>query len=140
MGVRQEIKEKSMTIAIDRYIAQALEKGETKLARRLRNEKRMASALVRACLTRGYTVSLHNGEDWEISHSRNYRELMAALFSTDEETVVIRETDGRKVGWFFLVYGNSGYDVVSDYADNEACNEIWHGVILPLADRMEEGR
>lgn len=125
--------------AFDTYIANALEKGDRKLARRLREEKRMASALVKAVIARGFSVSIDNREAVEIKKSRSHRDVMAVMFLTDEEYVLLHDADGQRAGWFFLVYGNSGPELINDHADNEACRTIW-GYLQPLADRIEEGR
>jgi hypothetical protein len=122
------------------YIDRAIERGHTDLAKRMRQEKRMASALVRACIDRGFYVSVHNGEDWAIRKSREYQKIMGELWQTDEEHLYIHDADSKLKGSFFLVYGNSGAELIADYTDNEACNAIWNEVIRPLADRMEEGR
>jgi hypothetical protein len=122
------------------YIDRAIERGHTDLAKRMRQEKRMASALVRACIDRGYFISVHNGEEWAIKMSRSYKAVMAELWQTDEEHLYIRDLNDKRAGCFFLVYGNSGAELIADYTDNEACNAIWNEVISPLADRMEEGR
>jgi hypothetical protein len=121
-------------------IARATEKGWPEGAKRMEQERRMASALVRACLARGYRISVHNGEELAIRGSKVYRDVMDALWQTDEETVHIYGPDGKRAGAFFLVYGNSGPELVGDYTDNEVCNEVWTEVLRPLGDRMEEGR
>jgi hypothetical protein len=81
-------------------------------------------------------VSVHNGEEWAIRKSRNYRDVMNALWQCDEEHVVAHRADGLKAGVFFLVYGNDGWDLVADYSDNAYCREIWDEVLSPLSDRL----
>lgn len=107
------------------------------LARRIKAEKRMCTALVDACLKRGFVISVCDGEDWPVKRSNDKGEIMAALFSTDEDAIVIRKADGDKLGWFQLIYGNCGYDVISDYSANDICDAIWNEVLSPLADRIE---
>lgn len=107
---------------------------------RIRAEKRMATALVTASIQRGFTVSVNDGGEWVVKRSTNKAEIMAALFSTDEDQIVIRDQDGNRSGWFQLIYGNDGHDVVSDYSDNAVCNAIWEEVLRPLSDKIEEGR
>jgi len=121
-------------------IKRALEKGWTAGARRMELERRMASALVKACLRRGFSVTIDNGEDKPIKKSRNYRAIMNEMWQTDEEHVVIFDAEGKRRGWFFLVYGNDGYDLVADYGITEATDAIWNEVISPLADKMEAGK
>ena len=64
---------------------------------------------------------------------------MNVMWQTDEEHVLIYDRAGKCLGWFFLVYGNDGWDLISDFSDNAACNEIWNTDIQPLSDRIQEG-
>jgi hypothetical protein len=126
----------NFTDAINRAKARNWPEG----ARRMELERRMASALVKACIDRGFRVTVDNGEDKPVVMSTNYRKVMNALWQTDEEYVVLHDATGKRYGWFFLVYGNSGWDLVSDYTVNAVCEAIWNEVITPLADKMEEGK
>lgn len=128
-----------MTTAFDTSIARHLEKGNKQMVRRIRMEKRMASGLVRACLKRGYAVTIDNGEDKPIEKSKDYRAIMKELWATDEEHVLIYDDKGKYLGWFFLVYGNDGYDLIADYSANEVCDELYNTDIEPLANRVEAG-
>jgi hypothetical protein len=122
----------------DSYIDRAIAKGHKDLAKRMRMEKRMASALVRACLARGFEVTIDNGEDRPIERSTSYKAIMGELWQTDEEHVLIFK-DGKRHGWFFLVYGNDGYDLIADYSDNPVCNSIWEEDITPVSDKLVAG-
>ena len=121
----------------DDSIASAIAKGWKEGAQRMRLEKRMASALVTACLSRGYSITVDNGEDRPIKKSHSYTAVMNELWQTDEERVFIYDGFGKRCGVFFLVYGNDGYDLVADYSDNDICNAIWSEVLSPLADRLQ---
>lgn len=117
-------------------IARAKADGWHEGAKRMEMERRMASALVKAILARGYSVSV-DSEGWAISHSRSYRAVMNALWQTDEEYVLAFNADGKRAGTFFLVYGNDGYDLIADHTDNDVCRAIWDEVLKPLADKLE---
>src|SRR5215510_11232719 len=109
-------KEIEMT-EFDRSIARARENNCPSLANRIAKEKRMASALVREALKRGYMLSVYDCEEWTVIKSRSYREVMNALFTTDDDRILLRDAAGTACGSFWLVYGNCGYDVVCDYSD-----------------------
>lgn len=126
-----------MKTGFDTSIQNAMDRGERALARRIKAEKRMSVALVTACLARGFAVSVSDGEDWPVKRSTNKTEILEALFSTDEDVIVIRTKNGEKAGWFQLIYGNDGYDVVSDYSANATCDAIWNEVLRPLSDKIE---
>lgn len=125
-----------MKTGFDSDISAAEDRGERDLARRIKAEKRMCVALVTACLKRGFAISVSDGEDWPVKRSTNKAEVLAVLFSTDEDVIVIRTKDGEKAGWFQLIYGNDGYDVVSDYSANDTCEAIWKEVLQPLCDKI----
>jgi len=122
-------------------IKEAKERGELSLARRMDAERRIASAIVRHALKNNMQVSINDGEEWTVKKSGNYREIMSALYSTDEDVIRLNNaTDGFPLGKFFLVYGNDGYDVVSDYTVTETTDHIWETVIKPLSDLIEMGK
>jgi hypothetical protein len=125
-----------MTTNFDTNIARAKAKGWKEGVRRMRMEKRMASGLVKACLARGYRITVNNGEDVPIRKSKSYRAVMDALWQTDEEHLYIYDDADTRQGWFFLVFGNDGWDLVADYSDNDACNEVWKTVLSPLSDKL----
>jgi len=126
-----------ISTGFDKAIEEALSRGENDLARRIKAELRMCRAMVNAALAGGNTVSVCDGEEWVVVNSRDRAAIYAALFSTDEDRIVVRDKAGQRLGWFHLVYGNDGFDVVSDYSDNPYCNGIWATALRPLADRIE---
>ena len=97
-------------------------------------EKKIASAFITAALRDGKSISVNNGEDStpyirarntsdtgvltlpEIQYAR--KQILAQMFQTDEEHLMIGGIGNRPEGWVFLVYGNDGYDVISDYTVN----------------------
>ncbi len=107
------------------------------LARRIRAEKRMCVALVNACIDRGFSVSVFDGEEWTVKRSTDRERILMALFSTDQDLLKIHDAAGQSAGWFELVYGNDGHDVVSDFTANEVCSNIWDDVLRPLSDKLE---
>lgn len=127
------------TTGFDQAVEQALARRDRDLAARLEAERRMARALVKACLDRGHLISVNDGEEWVVHRSANKAEIMKALFSTDEDYLHLRSPAGEKLGWFRLIYGNEGYDVVSDHSSNDICDAIWNEVISPLSDKISAG-
>lgn len=85
-------------------------------------EAAMAALLVSAALGRGYTMSVHDGEEWALRHSSDADEVLNALATTDADTLAFR-LDGAHVGSVWIVWGN-GCDLFSDWSDNEAINSL----------------
>jgi hypothetical protein len=92
-----------------------------KLQDRINLEKRIARKVVRALLDAGYELTINNGgEGNEIPWSRNFSEVMAAMFATDDEHLITRKPDAFKddaplKSFVYFVYGNDGWDVICDY-------------------------
>lgn len=99
--------------------------------------------LVRNILSRGYTISVNDGEEWTVVDSRREDLILPALGTTDMDYIRFTdELDYKNLGTFMLVYGNdpSGEEVISDYTDNRLCNRIWQEVMgWPIEDQLELG-
>lgn len=115
------------------------------LAHRIRTEGRIARFLIDRALAQGFTVSIVDGSftdgDGElvVDKSRNRDEIVAALFSTDGDTIVIRYENGIRLGAVSLVYGNDGYDVISDYASADLDTfEKWMEPVMGYAQKLED--
>jgi len=79
-------------------------------------EREIATAVVNSLLAAGFAISVANGED-EIFSMGNADAVLKAMFLTDDEHLYA-EKDGKAFGWVHLVYGNDGWDVMSDYTVN----------------------
>ncbi|MDL2408609.1 hypothetical protein PY650_23770 [Rhizobium calliandrae] len=119
-----------------RMIAEAMARGEIATAERIEMERKIVSAIVMHAIANHMTVSVYDGEEWMLVRSKSYGDIFASLFITDEDRLLLRNADGDKVGWFCLVYGKDGYNVVSDYTANHACEAIFQNVIRPLTDKL----
>lgn len=99
--------------------------------------------LVRNILSRGYSISVNDGEDWTLTRNRHENQIMAALGTTEMDTIVFRdEFDDKIMGRFVLIYGNDpdGNEVIADHTDNRMCNNIWREVMgWPEEDQLEIG-
>ena len=71
--------------------------------------------LVQDLLDQGFTLSVYDGEEYTVKKSRDYTEIVAALRSTDNDELVVRK-DNERIGAISLIYGECGYDVISDYS------------------------
>lgn len=101
---------------------------------RLEIEADILARTVRALIADGYLVSLNDGDETTVTDSSNAEELIAAAFTTDEDRLYARKPDGGRQSWIWFVYGNSGYDVISDYTTD--LEEVLRP-ILSYADTLE---
>ena len=65
-------------------------------------ERGTATRLVRAAIAAGYTVSVYDGEEYPVKRSRKERQILAALASTEEDWLVIRDV-GLRMGAISLM-------------------------------------
>jgi len=109
-----------------------------KLETRQDIERKIYSRIVKDALASGYGVSVDYGDEDELAlyNSTNYKEIMDAGFSTDQDTLIFVKND-KDVGWVFLVYGNCGWDVISDYVATGEIENILTGAHA-LADKLEK--
>lgn len=87
-------------------------------------ERTVARKLVRTLLGKGLSISVYDSEEWTVKQSTNGAEILNALATTDEDQLLVRDAEGDKVGWFYLVWGNdpSGEELIADHTDNDLCN------------------
>lgn len=92
-------------------------KGEASIARRL----------VKAILAQGYAISVSDGEEYTVSKSRDYKQIIDALATTGVDYLRVRNlATGASEGVFMLLYGNAedGSELIADYTDNAVCNAL----------------
>lgn len=94
-------------------------------------ERHIVGKLVDALLADGYSlsVSCDGGETREIEKSTDKAAILKEIMASDEDYVYCHK-DGRRPH-IFLVYGNSGWDVISDYS------ESLEPIIRPVYDYVE---
>lgn len=94
-------------------------------------ERAIVRTIARDALARGYTVSVSGERGYDTDDmlvaSTDVRAILAEATSYDECHLFAHEAgvapfddDGTIdcLGWVFLVFGNDGYDVISDYTTN----------------------
>ncbi len=80
-----------------------------------RHEQTEARAIIQRAIAAGYTVSVNDGEEYVIKRSRDCEAIMATLFSTDSDWLLIRNAAGEKIGVIWFVYGNGPGELAADY-------------------------
>jgi len=87
---------------------------DRKLEARIKLEKQIARAFVKEVLATGCTISVHDGEEFPVKRSKDAKEILDAMMSTDEDRLYVRK-DGDLIGVAQFVYGNDGWDVLANY-------------------------
>lgn len=79
-------------------------------------ERKIARAVITQAINLGYSIDVDDGEEITLRHSQDVKAILKAMFTTDEDWLILRR--GKESGWVRFVYGNGGYDVVNDYTVN----------------------
>ena len=73
-------------------------------------------SLVKYAVHNGYTVSVWDGEEWQVKKSSSYEEIVSAIRSVEEAVLLIRDHKGLKVAHAtVLPYGVGDDETVSDW-------------------------
>lgn len=101
---------------------------------RQRVERSIARRFILDALRAGYVLSVYDGEEVTLKQSTSAKAILAAMFTVDDEYLLLSRPDDPQpevtvgaffrptihnvVGWVRFVYGNDGYDVISNYTTN----------------------
>jgi len=78
-------------------------------------ERKIATALVKSALDAGYEICVDYG-DGKSEKLFDITSVLAAMFQGDDDRLYMYNSSNAKlIGWVWFVYGNDGYDVISDY-------------------------
>lgn len=80
-------------------------------------ERKIINRLLRAALDAGYSVSVFDGEETTLRHSKRIVQIQFALATTGEDILTITGPSGEHLGKVYLVY-NGDEDVINDHTDN----------------------
>lgn len=89
------------------------------VAKRIRIETRIAKSAIAELLSAGYTLGVYDGEETTIKQSTDKQAVLDALQTTDDDYLLVYKAgESKRCGWVRFVYGNDGWDVISDYTVN----------------------
>ena len=75
--------------------------------------------LVRYALAGGNTVSVYDGEIWEVKRSTDYQTIVDCITSVEEAEILIADNEGRQIGWALVsAYGLADDETVIDFGYN----------------------
>lgn len=77
--------------------------------------------LVKHALAQGHVISVWDGEEWQVSHSTGYQNIIDAIESVEEAQIKIRVPSyGNLVAWALIsAYGLADDETIMDYSDNK---------------------
>jgi hypothetical protein len=75
--------------------------------------------LIKYALSNGHTVSVFDGEIWEVKRSTVYKEIVDCVESVEEAQLRIRDVDGNQVAWALVSpFGLADDETVIDHNVN----------------------
>jgi|TARA_R110000787_G_scaffold67640_1_gene151521 hypothetical protein len=97
-----------------------------------------AQCLIQELLAAECTITINDGEEDCLEKSRDLKEILEAMSSSGEDTVIPFDKDGNGLGWFYLIYANGSEDepmiLISDLSANPFCEGIYNKVDAQLGD------
>ena len=80
-------------------------------------------SLVKYALAKEMTISVWDGEEWQVKKSTGYKAIVDAIESVDEAQLRIRDKDSNIVAWALIIHDTGEDENVADFSDNEFMNE-----------------
>jgi hypothetical protein len=92
------------------------------ICHRLRIEEDIVKRTVGVFILAGYYLATDQstqGMEWfPPIPTQDAKKILAELFEVDDEYLGVFKPADNRIGWVRFVYGNDGYDVISDYTVN----------------------
>lgn len=82
--------------------------------------------LVKYALTNNDTVSVYDGEEWQIKRSASFQEIIDAIESVEMAELRIRDLEGNSKAWALIVHDTGEDEHVADHTDNEYMDNWSH--------------
>ena len=97
-------------------------------------ERQIVRKVIDDALGAGYTLSVFDGEEETLTDNADAQRIFDAMFTTDDDRLYFLK-GGAQVGWVHFIYGESGWDVISDYTTR--LEMVLDGASI-LSDQLEE--
>lgn len=80
-------------------------------------------SLVKHALAKDMTVSVWDGEEWQVKRSTGFKAIIEAIESVEVAELRIRDKASNIVAWVQIIPSLEDDETVADYTDNEFMNE-----------------
>jgi hypothetical protein len=118
-----------------RCIAENIEDGDKAYAHRIECWEKHIRFTVEQAIAAGFSIGVNDGEETVLTDCRDVETIMKALFSTDEDYLLLYESgNSDHFGWIWLVYGNGVDEVISDYTMN--LEKLFMNAVNEFADTL----
>ena len=80
---------------------------------------------IKLALSKGYTVSVFDGEEWQLKRSISLKAITDAVKSVDVAQLRVRDSEGNRIAWAMVsAYGLEPDETVMDCTVNEFTAEF----------------
>lgn len=86
-------------------------------------------SLVKYALAKDMTVSVWDGEEWQVKRSTRYNDIIEAIESVEMAELRIRDAGGMIFGWAQIIDGLADDESVADFTDNDFMNEWFNAYV-----------
>lgn len=90
---------------------------------------------IKACLAKGWLLSVYDGEEWAVIFSTRYKAVKEAIEAVEEATVMVRKADKTRLGSFYVILPGavSDEESVADWSwteENPVLNDLLEEVVF----------
>lgn len=86
---------------------------------RIEVERKIVTRAIEDALKAGYALNLDYGDGEVFTGAiTDRKQLLANIMQGDDDRIYYYDARGQYAGWAWFVYGNDGWDALSDYTVN----------------------
>ncbi len=100
------------------------------------DEAKVARKLVKHLIKQGLTISVNDGEETTVKRSTKAKQVIDALATTGEDTLIIHTKGLRRVGTIYMIYNNGETSPIADHTATDEMGELL-APIDAYADSLE---
>jgi hypothetical protein len=86
--------------------------------------KKAYLVMIKKALEQGLTISVHDGEVWEVKRSTSYQAIKDCIESVEVAEVRIRNQAGEVLGWAQIIPDLDPEETISDHTYNALICEL----------------
>jgi hypothetical protein len=86
--------------------------------------KKAYLTLIKNAIAQGLTISVWDGEEWQVKRSTKYQDIKDAIESVEVAEIRIRDQDKNVLAWAQIVPDLDPEETVADYTDSQLMADL----------------
>jgi hypothetical protein len=86
--------------------------------------KKAYLTLIKNALSKDLTISVWDGEEWQVKRSTKYQDIKEAIESVEVAEIRIRDKDKNVLAWAQIVPDLDPEETVADYTDSQLMADL----------------